>query len=325
MSGPSTTRERKMELEPEGQMECRLCGGPTAFALTAEERQFGLEGRFDYDRCAACQSLQLRRIPPDLSRFYPRDYYASSGSGEGKGAVAAPAWRRAWTDWRLRDGPARAWFSGRRYARFDWFRRAGIGRDDAILDVGCGNGRLLRNLARDGFTNLVGIDPGWQGECDPGPGLRFARATAESWNEAHRLVMAHHSFEHVPEPAATFAALVDRLAPGGCLLLRVPLADSWAADHYGADWVQLDAPRHLHLPTRRAISMLAARFGLRVLGVREDSGPFQIRGSERRVHEGLGRNGLGLPGWNALDARLRARALRRAGRGDQACFWMVRD
>jgi len=36
--------------------------------------------------------------------------------------------------------------------------RYGIGRDARILEVGCGNGRILINLALLGFKNLVGID-----------------------------------------------------------------------------------------------------------------------------------------------------------------------
>ncbi len=35
--------------------------------------------------------------------------------------------------------------------------RYGIGEDSRILEVGCGNGRILINLALKGFKSLVGI------------------------------------------------------------------------------------------------------------------------------------------------------------------------
>ena len=117
--------------------------------------------------------------------------------------------------------------------------------------------------------------------------------------------------------------------PGGHLLLRVPLADSWARRVYGPAWVQLDAPRHLHLHTRQSIDVLARRFGLRVVHVTDDSGPFQIWGSElyRRGESfvGAGRGGLRVLGWRERFAmRKRARKLARQGLGDQACFYLQR-
>lgn len=43
---------------------------------------------------------------------------------------------------------------------FDWLLRGWMPPrpDAAVLDVGCGNGRLLRYFAKNGFTNVKGID-----------------------------------------------------------------------------------------------------------------------------------------------------------------------
>ena len=130
-----------------------------------------------------------------------------------------------------------------------------------------------------------------------------------------------------PERDAAMARLVD---PGGYLLLRVPLADSWASRHFGPDWVQLDAPRHLQLPTRKSIEILAHNCGLHVEHVEDDSGSFQIWGSllYRRGHS-LAEAGRGgrrkLSLFRRLTARWQARRLSRAGLGDQACFYLRRN
>ncbi|MBY0400765.1 class I SAM-dependent methyltransferase, partial [Myxococcota bacterium] len=211
-------------------------------------------------------------------------------------------------------------FSGRRYGRFEWFRRTQTGLDDPILDVGCGAGRLLFRMHADGFRRLVGIDPHLAPEAvrraAGRPGLSLETASPESHRGAYHLVMAHHSFEHMAAPRGAFAAMAGLVAPGGWLLLRVPLADSWACAHYGAAWAQLDAPRHLQIPTRRSIALLAEAVGLRVEHVEDDSGPFQIVGSEAP--------GAGARALRWLAVRRRAAALRRSGQGDQAAFYLRR-
>ena len=213
--------------------------------------------------------------------------------------------------------------SGRRYGRFEWFRRTGTGQADSILDVGCGSGRLLFRLHADGFRDLTGIDPHLPPQTEARaadrPGLRFERAAADAHCGRYRLVMAHHSFEHMRDPRRSFAALAALVAPGGCLLLRAPRADSWARRHYGGAWVQLDPPRHLHIPTRASIERLAATEGFELFHVEDDSGPFQILGSEPRRTGGVIARGIR---W--LAARRQAASLRRAGLGDQAAYYLRR-
>jgi len=330
---------------------CRICGERTVFAWTAREMMLGTRERFDYLECVGCGSLQIDPLPASLDRFYPPDYYTQACAepskqqpgeeamqrieqappGAPRPAPRGRRLRRRWSEVRLasRGALVRA-LSGRRYARFDWFRRTGTGIDDAILDVGCGSGRLLGRLAGEGFTRLVGIDPRFAGRALSDQGIRFARESPEEHTGQYRLVMAHHSFEHMRDPVAAFAAMARLVERGGHLLLRIPVADGWAPRHYGPDWVQLDAPRHLHVPTRRGVEILARGSGLRLLEVVDDSGPFQIWGSELYRRDiplvGPGRSGRSALPWSSrIRARLEARRLAREGRGDQACFYLRRD
>jgi SAM-dependent methyltransferase len=222
-------------------------------------------------------------------------------------------------------------FAHRHAHRLEWFRRTGTRQSDPILDVGCGDGRLLWWLHRAGFDDLTGIDA-FLRSASPGRDAspRFERRALEEHEGRYRLVMAHHSFEHMRDPRRAFAAFGRLVSEEGWLVLRVPNAEGWARRHYGADWVQLDAPRHLHLHTRRSIEALAGREGFRVVGIVDDSGPFQIWGSEL-YRRGISLEGGGRGGRRALSlrervsARRRAAALRAQGLGDQACFYLQRS
>ena len=304
---------------------CRLCTGSVVFALSARDAGRVESPRFDYVECVECGGLQIETIPADPDAAYVRDYYTARQRIVLDRGGAARILRRWLAQLRLRlgSGSLGRLLSGRRYGRFEWFRRTGTGQGDAILDVGCGSGRLLFRLHADGFRDLVGIDPNLPAEtaarAAERSGPRFERSTPEAHRGAYRLVMAHHSFEHMRDPVAAFAAMASLVAPGGWLLLRLPLADSWARAHYGPDWAQLDAPRHLQIPTRRSIEQLAAGVGLELVHIEDDSGVFQIWGSERDPP----RNSvLRLVRW--LAARRRAARLRRAGAGDQAAFYLHR-
>jgi SAM-dependent methyltransferase len=301
-----------MTPQPTTGFRCRACGHAVAAREWKQrERAYGMPGEFDYGECAACGALSLLRIPPDLAAYYPRDY--------GAHARNSPL-RLGWLEW-LTAGPDPT--------RRRLIRRWVSDRATRILDVGCGNARLLRGLACDGYTQLHGIDlflpPGLEQE-KPFPIRRqgIADCTGE-WD----VIMYHHVLEHVPDPVAELRLARARLRPGGRLLLAVPLADSWACERHGLFWPQWDAPRHVWLPTRAAMARLAAASDCELETSLDDSTPsplwmapmlaqgMTLRQAGLQTYRGRWR-----PGNIArlLALRARARALNRAHRGDQGCF-----
>ncbi|CAH0731177.1 unnamed protein product, partial [Brenthis ino] len=55
--------------------------------------------------------------------------------------------------------PGDIWFGEDSALRvIKWICKCGVEKDEPIIDLGCGNGYTLIELAKEGFTNLLGID-----------------------------------------------------------------------------------------------------------------------------------------------------------------------
>jgi SAM-dependent methyltransferase len=156
-------------------------------------------------------------------------------------------------------------------------------------------------------------------------GLTIRRGDVADLDGQFDLIMSHHSVEHIPEPAVFFRQLRRLVAGDGRILVRTPLADSWTYAHYGSDWWALDAPRHLHVFTTKAIHLLATRAGLRILDESRDSDPMQFHASElyRRGETLAGRTLLELDEQTVDEYRRRARELNDRRTGDFGVFWLA--
>jgi SAM-dependent methyltransferase len=154
-------------------------------------------------------------------------------------------------------------------------------KTDRILDVGSGAGTFLHQLQGLGFTNLHGIDPFLNENLPVVPGLKLQKCDIHDIHEIKDIITFHHTFEHIPDPHACLAKVRTLLAPGGWCVIRIPTVSSWAWEHYGIDWVQLDAPRHLYLHSLKSIKNLAVKHGLEMPSIIFDSTTLQFIGSEQ--------------------------------------------
>jgi SAM-dependent methyltransferase len=298
------------------------------------EMMFGTRERFDYFQCGTCGCLQIENIPADLGKYYPAGYFSFQDY-----RPLARSRVRGWTEYfRVSRAFHRHGRSGtlidslaRAPVYMDWVRLAGISRNDPVLDIGCGSGKLLVRFGLGGFTDCTGVDPFIPEDIVYNEHVRVVKqqlATfAEQSERRYALVMLHHAFEHMCDPHAVLESVNRLLRPGGCLLIRVPLADSYAWETYREDWVQLDAPRHLYLHTHKSMQYLADRHGLRLEHTEHDSGAFQILGSELYRHDipltaskQLKKSVLTPAARKAAERR--ADDLNRSGRGDQAAFFL---
>jgi SAM-dependent methyltransferase len=317
----------------DGSKACWVCGSPAFTVIEASERMFGLGGHFEYHECHGCGTLQLVNPPADLADYYPSWHYSSAAPPE-----VHAGWVTRWASARRvrfagrNLGLARRLYRGSVPHWFVWLPPNARTSSAAILDVGCGAGEWLADLARAGFTNLRGIDPNISADVRKSS-YTIDRCHLGDIEGTFDLIAFHHSLEHIADPLAELELAVERLAPGGHIVVRIPLADSDACQVYRTHWVQLDAPRHLNIFTTAAIRRLADRAGLRVMNVYRDSTGFQDWGSRlyqarkplctrartpfEQAHRHFSAHELAM-------FEERAKALNSTNRGDQGVFMLER-
>ncbi len=252
----------------------------------------GFRDVFHYLECGACRCLQLLNPPRDMARYYPSDYTAFFAN-QRPGAVVPQRIRHCLRKRRNQGFLRRQnWFDRLLAHRYEYlqlkaFVRIGASQKARILDVGCGSGTFLADLKELGYENLLGVDRFIPRSSDCGNGVRVVKGVLEDLVDTEwDVIMFHHSFEHMPNPATVLQRVVNLLVPGGRCLIRMPVV-GWAWQHYGVNWVQLDAPRHLFLHSEKGFRLLAHAVGLDVHGVSYDSNEFQFWASELYSRDGF--------------------------------------
>ncbi len=183
-----------------------------------------------------------------------------------------------------------------------------------------------------GFTNLLGVDPYLKESITYADGLRIEKCTLSEVRGKFSLIMFHHVFEHLENPLETLQQARQLLSPGGQILIRIPLSDSVAAQQYQEKWVQLDAPRHITLQTRKSMEILAQKSGLKIVRVVYDSISFQFWASEQYLKDMplRDKNSYGMDGASPMFTsetikkdEQEAERLNTEEKGDQAAFILV--
>jgi len=308
---------------------CKACGNMRGHRLYyPREMLFGTGEEFEYLECGYCGCLQITEIPADLGKYYPSSSYYSYTPRRTK---QYPAWMMRLRERRSRAfvgegdplGRVLAYFS-RENEHFSWVRNAGGNLDWRVLDVGCGTGKLILQMHRDGFKNICGLDAFIENEINYGNGVRVYKKFLSQLEGTYDFLMLHHSYEHMPDPLETLRELRRLVSPQGCVLIRLPLADSYARRRYGVHWFAWDAPRHLFLHTVKSMHVLAEKAGFSISSVVYDAWQQQFE-AEARIRHGLAPGVPKSPSFTTAEAQ----AIRRMKKelndlrdGDQAGFYL---
>jgi SAM-dependent methyltransferase len=255
---------------------------------------FGIPGEYPYMECTQCGVLVQQDVPHDISHYYPGDYYSYNPP------PISPIKRYLKRE-RVRYGLTGRSIVGRIATKkwgapelVNWIKSSGVKEESRILDVGCGSGAILREFEIAGFKNLFGIDPFIPADLRDG-NIDIRKRDIADEDRTFDLIMFHHSFEHVRDPLATLQAAHRCLSPIGTLLIRTPVAQTYAWRNFGRDWFQLEAPRHLFIHSVESLRILAKRTGFELVQTTFDSSDFMFWTSIQV------QNGIPLRGSNSYD------------------------
>lgn len=133
------------------------------------------------------------------------------------------------------------------------------------LEVGCGSGRYLAQLADSGWQ-AEGLEPSAEtaDRLRETTGLPVTAASvreATFAGESFDLVVAVMVLEHLHNPLEDLRSIYSWLRPGGFLTGSVPNCASWEFRFFGADWFALQVPTHLFHFTPTTLTQLLETAG----------------------------------------------------------------
>ncbi|PID47485.1 MAG: methyltransferase type 12 [Proteobacteria bacterium] len=265
-------------------MQCRICSNQeNNTTYEAREMMLGIRDLHTYFQCGQCGCLQIADIPENIQEYYPSDDYYSYEKIKPETGL-----KKILVTLRDRYAATGRGFIGKLlqskipHDKLPRLQQAGVTTKSRILDVGCGAGHLLHSLKECGFDNVHGVDPFNTEDINYANGLTIEKKSIhEVVEQGWDLIMMNHSFEHVIDQHETLIQIKKLLAPNGVCMIRIPTVSSWAWEHYGVDWVQLDAPRHLFLHSKESMQFLADSIGFDLREIVYDSFAFQLWGSEQ--------------------------------------------
>jgi len=252
----------QVALEP---CNCGVCGAASwhDFLPGCKDWLFSVPGSYDFVQCDDCGHVYLNPRPSEESRAlcYPSGYYTHLPTTRPRivELIRHTLETVALLPYRLRYGGA--WAPVRPFGN----RRA--------LDVGCGNGKLLKRLRQMGW-DVKGI------EMDPDAAklAREALGTERVVNgdladtsfvgEKFDLILIIHTLEHLPRPRSVLGQVQRLLAPGGQVIVAVPDILSAESRLFGRFWQPLETTRHLQMFSRHSLAFLLSSCGFQIIAMR---------------------------------------------------------
>ncbi len=140
-----------------------------------------------------------------------------------------------------------------------------------VLDVGCGPALMIEDLQSSGYE-VAGVDPSPVALASArARGITMYEATGETMSDAvprdhFDMVTMSQSLEHTRDPALALRKAVDRLKPGGLVIVEVPNCASSGFRQRGPVWFHTDAGRHINFFTLKSLQEFFRSVSLEPIG-----------------------------------------------------------
>lgn len=263
---------------------CKVCANTDSNTLhQVKEMQLGLREMFTYMQCGNCDCMQLMDIPGNMEKYYPNEGYYSFNLGlaQRQKPDKLRQLKASYLIYGKNKLPGSLLSIGYRVpAYYSWIKNAGVQYRDAILDVGTGNGSLLLDLFKIGFTDLTGIDPFIDNNLQYDAVNIYKKSIFEMTGQFD-YIMLHHAFEHMDEPLKVLQQLYSLLKKEKYLLIRTPVMGMYSWKKFGTNWTDLDAPRHIIIHSLKSMALLAEAAGFEIRQTIFDGNYMSLIGSEQ--------------------------------------------
>lgn len=221
---------------------------------------------FSIVRCRNCSLTYLnpRPIQAELPRIYPSSYhsYIMANVADNKDLFITRMRQKA---------------GARRFVPV--MRHLGSLSKIDLLDVGCGNGWLLRVMksldpARIETFGVEISEPVCRMAQDMGHTVYCGRFEDVRLDRLFDVINLTHVIEHVSDPRLAVRKAYDALRPGGLLVLETPNIGSFEWPWFkGSNWGAYHIPRHWFFYDHKTINDLGAAEGFTMLDCYCHPGP----------------------------------------------------
>ncbi len=266
------------EMEVHILRSCPFCGSEKiSNELVAHEKSFGKGGNFTYGICSKCGSMYLEDISYNLNLYYDNEEYYSFKNSKSI----------------LWEFVVKHSFKGRgfffRFLRhfmivnqyFLSLSKVAASKEAKILDVGSGTGTNLKYMINLGFKNVFGIDPYIDNEIDHPFFVWKKRLSELDPSLKFDIIIYSHSLEHIDNPREELIQAKSRLSSNGIIVVILPTVSHYFLKEFQENWVSIEAPRHLSIPSFFGFAILSFLTDLKIVYYESTSEPVNFFISRR--------------------------------------------